>query len=94
MFLHKMIMLKNYLSKFVQHTDANEHVRISYYERKAGAKEKPFKPENEYIHRCMLAYGGIGLFFEKADYTNNAFIRFWLDWLNDESVEKSTFPKK
>lgn len=73
----------------------NLTVRVSYDEGKSWSKGKTvYSGESAYSSLCVLANGEIGLFFEKDDYTDNAFVRFSLDWLNDESVDKRTSPEE
>lgn len=59
-------------------------VRISYDEGKTWSEGKTiYKGPAAYSTMTVLDNGDIGLFFEKDDHTENAFVRFSLKWLTD-----------
>ncbi|MDE5416725.1 glycoside hydrolase [Labilibaculum sp. DW002] len=62
----------------------NMSVRISYDEGKTWSVGKTIYTEGSaYSSLTVLENGDIGLFFEKDDYTENAFVSFSLKWLTD-----------
>lgn len=62
----------------------NMTVRVSYDEGKTWSEGKTIYPGGSaYSSLTVLKNGDIGLFFEKDDYTENAFVSFSLDWLTD-----------
>lgn len=62
----------------------NMTVRISYDEGKTWSEGKTIYSEGSaYSSLTVLKNGDIGLFFEKDDYTENAFVSFSLNWLTD-----------
>lgn len=62
----------------------NLTVRISYDEGKTWSVGKSIYPGSAaYSSLTILRNGDIGLFFEKDDYTQNAFVSFSLSWLTD-----------
>jgi sialidase-1 len=59
-------------------------IRISYDEGKTWTEGKNiYTGSSAYSSMSVLANGDIGLFFEKDEYTENAFVRLTLDWLTD-----------
>ncbi len=66
----------------------NMTVRISYDEGLTWSEGKTiYTGESAYSSLTGLENGDIGLFFEKDDYTQNAFVSFSLDWLTDGKDE-------
>ena len=66
----------------------NMTVRISYDEGLTWSEGKTiYAGESAYSSLTILKNGDIGLFFEKDDYTQNAFVSFSLDWLTDGNDE-------
>ena len=62
----------------------NMTVRISYDEGKTWSEGKTiYEGHSAYSSMTILDNGDIGLFFEKDDHTENAFVRFSLNWLTD-----------
>ena len=62
----------------------NMTVRISYDEGETWSKGKTiYTGSSAYSSLTVLKNGDIGLFFEKDDYTENAFVSFSLKWLTD-----------
>ncbi len=62
----------------------NMTVRISYDEGLTWSEGKTiYSGESAYSSLTILENGDIGLFFEKDDYKENAFVSFTLDWLTD-----------
>lgn len=62
----------------------NLTVRISYDEGKTWSKGKTiYAGSSAYSSMTVLKNGDIGLFFEKDDYKENAFVRLSLEWLTD-----------
>jgi sialidase-1 len=62
----------------------NMTVRISYDEGLTWTEGKTiYTGESAYSSLTILENGDIGLFFEKDDYTQNAFVSFSLEWLTD-----------
>ncbi len=62
----------------------NMTVRISYDEGKTWSKGKTIYTESSaYSSLTVLKNGDIGLFFEKDQHTENAFVSFSLKWLTD-----------
>ncbi len=62
----------------------NMSVRISYDEGKTWTEGKTiYQGSSAYSSMTILENGEIGLFFEKDDYQDNAFVRFSLEWLTD-----------
>ena len=62
----------------------NMTLRISYDEGKTWTEGKTiYKKGSAYSSMCVLANGDIGLFFEKDNYKENAFVRLTLEWLSD-----------
>ncbi|KAA3654559.1 MAG: exo-alpha-sialidase [Calditrichaeota bacterium] len=59
-------------------------VRISYNEGKSWSEGKTIFPgHSAYSSLTILKNGDVGLFFEKDDHAQNAFVRFSLEWLTD-----------
>ena len=72
----------------------NMTVRISYDEGKTWNEGKTiYTGGSAYSSLTVLKNGDIGLFFEKDEYTENAFVSFSLDWLSDGN-DKYLKPKK
>ncbi|HPE75258.1 MAG TPA: sialidase family protein [Draconibacterium sp.] len=72
----------------------NMTVRISYDEGSTWTEGKTiYTGESAYSSLTILENGDIGLFFEKDDYTQNAFVSFSLDWLTD-GKDKYKKPKQ
>lgn len=72
----------------------NMTVRISYDEGLTWSEGKTiYKGGSAYSSLTILKNGDIGLFFEKDEYTENAFVSFSLDWLTDGS-DRYSEPKK
>lgn len=69
----------------------NLTIRISYDEGKTWSKGKTiYAGSAAYSSMTVLKNGDIGLFFEKDDYKDNAFVSFSLAWLTDgKDVAKS-----
>ena len=66
----------------------NMTVRISYDEGLTWTEGKTiYTGESAYSSLTILENGDIGLFFEKDDYTQNAFVSFSLEWLTDGKDE-------
>ncbi|MDX2442491.1 MAG: sialidase family protein [Bacteroidales bacterium] len=62
----------------------NMTLRISYDEGKTWTEGKTiYKGGSAYSSMSILANGDIGLFFEKDNYKENAFVRISLEWLTD-----------
>jgi sialidase-1 len=62
----------------------NLTVRISYDEGKTWSEGKTiYLGGSAYSSLTVLPNGDIGVFFEKDDYTENAFVSFSLEWLSD-----------
>lgn len=62
----------------------NLSVRISYDEGLTWSEGKTIYPgSSAYSSLTVLENGDIGVFFEKDEYTKNAFVSFSLDWLTD-----------
>lgn len=62
----------------------NMSVRISYDEGKTWTDGKTiYAGPSAYSSLTILENGEIGLFFEKDEYTENAFTKFSLEWLTD-----------
>lgn len=62
----------------------NMTVKISYDEGKTWSKGKTiYIGGSAYSSLSILENGEIGLFFEKDDYKENAFVKFTLEWLTD-----------
>lgn len=62
----------------------NLTVRVSYDEGKTWSEGKTiYKGGSAYSSLTVLKNGNIGVFFEKDDYTQNAFVSFSLKWLTD-----------
>jgi sialidase-1 len=62
----------------------NMTVRISYDEGLSWSEGKTiYIGESAYSSLTILENGDIGLFFEKDDHNENAFVSFSLDWLTD-----------
>ncbi len=62
----------------------NMTIRISYDEGKSWSEGKTiYTGGSAYSSMCILKNGDIGLFFEKDDYQENAFVRLTLEWLTD-----------
>lgn len=62
----------------------NLTVRISYDEGKSWVQQKIiYAGSAAYSSLTVLPSGAIGLFFEKDDYQEAAFVSFTLDWLTD-----------
>jgi BNR/Asp-box repeat. len=62
----------------------NMTVHISYDEGKTWPESKTiYTGGSAYSSMTVLENGDIGLFFEKDDYTENAFVSFSLKWLTD-----------
>lgn len=62
----------------------NMTVHISYDEGKTWSESKTiYTGGSAYSSMTILENGDIGLFFEKDDYTENAFVSFSLKWLTD-----------
>ncbi|MBK6284452.1 MAG: exo-alpha-sialidase [Draconibacterium sp.] len=62
----------------------NMTVRISYDEGMTWSEGKTiYTGGSAYSSLTVLKNGDIGLFFEKDEYTENAFVSFSLDWLSD-----------
>lgn len=70
----------------------NLTVKISYDEGKTWSEGKTIYPgAAAYSSMTILKNGDLGVFFEKDDYTQNAFVSFSLDWLtngNDKLTKK------
>ncbi len=59
-------------------------LRISYDEGETWTEGKTiYKGGSAYSSMSILANGDIGLFFEKDNYKENAFVRITLEWLTD-----------
>lgn len=72
----------------------NMTVRISYDEGLTWSEGKTiYTGESAYSSLTVLKNGDIGLFFEKDDYKENAFVSFSLDWLT-EGNDTYLKPKK
>ncbi len=72
----------------------NLTVRISYDEGQTWSEGKTiYEGESAYSSMTILDNGDIGLFFEKDDHTENAFVSFSLNWLTD-GMDTYTKPKK
>lgn len=74
---------------FANASDKNERknmtIRISYDEGKTWSKGKTiYAGSSAYSSMTLLSNGDIGIFFEKDDYRQNAFVRLSLNWLTDE----------
>ena len=66
----------------------NLSIRISYDEGKTWSKAKTvYAGKAAYSSMCILSNGDIGLFFEKDEYKENAFVRLTLDWLSNGKDE-------
>ncbi len=62
----------------------NMTLRISYDEGETWTEGKTiYKGGSAYSSMSILANGDIGLFFEKDNYKENAFVRITLEWLTD-----------
>ncbi|MCK0133865.1 sialidase family protein [Arenibacter sp. S6351L] len=69
----------------------NMTVRISYDEGKTWSEGKTiYEGDSAYSSMTIMDNGDIGLFFEKDDHTENAFVSFSLNWLTDG---KDTYKK-
>jgi len=74
---------------------ANMTVRISYDEGQSWTEGKTiYGGSSAYSSMSILANGDIGLFFEKDDYQENAFVRFSLQWLTDGKDQYLKTPEK
>lgn len=62
----------------------NMSIRISYDEGKTWTEGKTiYAGSSAYSSMTVLSNGDIGLFFEKDNYQQNAFIKLTLEWLTD-----------
>lgn len=62
----------------------NLTVKVSYDEGKTWSKGKTiYSGPSAYSSMTILENGDIGVFFEKDDYKENAFVSFSLEWLTD-----------
>ena len=62
----------------------NLTIQISYDEGNTWKYSKTvYKGGSAYSSLCILDNGDIGVFFEKDDYSENAFVSVTLDWLTD-----------
>ena len=63
---------------------SNMTIRVSYDEGKTWTAGKTiYSGGSAYSSMSILKNGDIGLFFEKDNYQENAFVRVSLDWLTD-----------
>ena len=72
-------------------------VRVSYDEGLTWTEGKTIYPgASAYSSLTVLKNGDIGLFFEKDEYQENAFVSFSLQWLTDykDSYQKPTIKIK
>lgn len=67
-----------------QNDRTNLTIRISYDEGKSWTEGKTiYEGGSAYSSMTVLENGDIGLFFEKDNYQENAFVRLTLEWLTD-----------
>lgn len=71
----------------------NMTIKVSYDEGKSWTAGKTiYSGGSAYSSMSILANGDIGLFFEKDNYQENAFVRLTLEWLTD-GKDKFTIPQ-
>ena len=71
----------------------NMTIKVSYDEGKSWTAGKTiYSGDSAYSSMSILANGDIGLFFEKDNYQENAFVRLTLEWLTD-GKDKFTIPQ-